>query len=85
MALTPKDTWYVTFDGPRAPGKRPVPRITKTFENECDAKEFARSKVAEGRAVNAGTVNPHVPKLTVAAADIHRWLEAGSAHLKKRP
>jgi hypothetical protein len=78
MALNPKDTWYVAFDGPRTttPGKRAVPRITKTFQTEGDAKEFARLKLAEGRTVNAGTINPYVPKRTVAAAEIHRWLQA---------
>ena len=52
-----------------------MPRITETFTNELEAKEFARLKLAEGRTVNAGTINPHVPRQWVAAVEIHRWLE----------
>ena len=74
MALNPKNTWYVSFNTPppRTPGNR---RITKTFQTEAEAKKFARLKLAEGRTVIAGTINPHVPKRTIATAEIYRWLE----------
>ena len=72
MALNPKNTWYVSFNTPPpgTPG-----RITKTFQTEAEAKKFARLKLAEGRTVIAGTINPHVPKRTIATAEIYRWLE----------
>jgi hypothetical protein len=76
MILNPNDTWYVAFDGPaRAAGRRSAPRVTEIFQTEAEAKRFARLKLAEGRTVNAGTINPHVPRQWISAADIHRWLE----------
>jgi hypothetical protein len=41
--------------------------------------EFARTKVAEGLNVSAGTINPHLPKRTIAPTRIHRWLEENSS------
>jgi hypothetical protein len=81
MAFNPKHTWYVAFYGPpqRPPGNRSVPRITETFQSESEAKDFARLKLAEGRTVNAGTVNPHMPKRIIAGAEIHIWLGTGDA------
>ena len=78
MALNPKNIWYVSFNTPPpgTPGNREVPRITKTFQTEAEAKKFACLKLAEGRTVIAGTINPHVPKRTIATAEIYRWLEA---------
>jgi hypothetical protein len=78
MALNPKNTWYVSFNTPpptRTPGNREVLRITKTFQTEVEAKEFARLKLAEGLTVIAGTINPHVPKRTIATPEIYQWLE----------
>ena len=77
MALNPKNTWYVSFNTPPpgTPGNREVLRITKTFQTEAEAKKFACLKLAEGRTVIAGTINPHVPKRTIATAEIYRWLE----------
>jgi hypothetical protein len=77
MALNPKNTWYVSFNTPPpgTPRYREVLRITKTFQTEAEAKKFARLKLAEGRIVIAGTINPHVPKRTIATAEIYRWLE----------
>jgi hypothetical protein len=75
MVLNPKDTWYDAFDGPaRAAGRRSAPRVTEIFQT-AEAKRFARLKLAEGRTVNAGTIDSHVPRQWISAADIHRWLE----------
>jgi hypothetical protein len=69
-----KRTWYVVFAVPKT-AKRRGRRVTETFENESQAKEFARQKTAEGLLVNAGTINPHLPKRAIASSDIQRWIE----------
>jgi hypothetical protein len=75
MAFNPKNTWYVSFNCSTDVLGNRVSRVTETFQTESEAKEFARSKIAEGRTVNAGTINPHVPRRTMAGAQIYRWLE----------
>jgi hypothetical protein len=70
-------TWYVTFanrNTVKQYGRRLL-RITKTFETEADAKNFAQMKFAEGLVVNAGTINPYSPRQAVASSNIHLWLE----------
>ena len=57
------------------PEDDPLHALRKYFETEAEAKRFARLKLAEGRTVNAGTINPHVPRQWISAADIHRWLK----------
>jgi hypothetical protein len=77
MTDSAQNTWYVTFESPLAlnpPGRR-IPRVTETFPNESEAREFARKKFAEGLNVNAGTINPHQPKRVIASTGIHRWFE----------
>ena len=73
MANKSQGTWYVSFELPR--GKRKLTRATKTFRSELEAKKFARAKLAETLNVSAGTLNPHLPKRTIAAAQILEWLE----------
>ena len=53
-------SWYVTFEVPTdgTLSRRRHPRLTKTFETEAEAKNFARSKFNEGLIVSAGTNNP---------------------------
>ena len=70
-----KDTWYVSFEPKERVGKRSQARATETFRNEHDAKAFARVKVADGSKVNAGTLNPHVPKRTITSRQVINWLE----------
>jgi fermentation-respiration switch protein FrsA (DUF1100 family) len=50
-----KHSWYVTFEVPTdgALLRRRHPRLTKTFETEAAAKDFARTKVAR-RPLGAG-------------------------------
>lgn len=70
-------TWYVAYEVPetqKSPGRR-APRATKTFQSERAAKAFARMKFAEGLNVNAGTINPHLPKRAIASTEIRRWLQ----------
>jgi len=73
MANKSQDTWYVSFELPR--GNRLRARATETFRSELEAKKFARVKLAETQHVTAGTLNPHLPKRTIAPARILEWLE----------
>jgi hypothetical protein len=50
-------------------------RATETFPNEREAKKFARAKLIDTPNVIAGTLNPHLPKRTIAAKQIVQWLE----------
>jgi hypothetical protein len=77
MTDSRKDTWYVSFDVPKDAERsgRHSCRATQTFQNESEAKEFARMKSAEGLNVNAGTINPHLPKRAIAPTRIHQWVE----------
>jgi hypothetical protein len=71
-----KGTWYVSFE-PKQPlsgNARHHPRVTEPFRNEQEAKVFAKTKLADGRNVSAGTLNPHQPKRTIAPAQIPDWL-----------
>jgi hypothetical protein len=58
----------------RPVAQRPQPRVTKAFRSERDAKAFARTKLAEGLNVIAGTLNPHLPKRTIASTQLRGWL-----------
>ena len=59
-----KHTWYVTFEVPTdgTLSRRRHPRLTKTFETEVAAKNFARTKFSEGLIVTAGTIIPSLAK-----------------------
>ena len=50
-------------------------RATETFPNELEARKFARAKLIDTPNVTAGTLNPHLPKRTIAATQIVQWLE----------
>jgi len=73
MANRSKGTWYVSFELPR--GKRARLRATETFRSELEAKKFARAKLVDTLNVSAGTLNPHLPKRTIAATQMLEWLE----------
>jgi hypothetical protein len=73
MANKSRGAWYVSFDLPR--GRRMLTRATETFPNEQEAKQFARAKVVDAPNVSAGTLNPHLPKRTIAAKQMLEWLE----------
>lgn len=70
-------TWYVTLKLPKTlkqRGKR-SPRTTHKFRTEAEAKDFARLKFAEGLIINAGTINPVLPRQAIAWGCIPSWLE----------
>jgi hypothetical protein len=73
-------TWYVTFEVPRTGTlvQRRNPRLTKTFETEAEARDFARKKFDCGLIVTAGTINPHLPRRAIPSEEIPVWLESGS-------
>ena len=73
MANKSQGTWYVSFERPR--GMRTFARATETFPNEREAKEFARAKLVDTLKVSAGTLNPHLPKRTIAPTLMLEWLE----------
>jgi hypothetical protein len=50
-------------------------RATETFPNKREAKKFARTKLVDTPNVSAGTLNPHLPKRTIAATQMLEWLE----------
>lgn len=71
-----KDTWYVSFQSlEHVGGRSRILRTTETFRNEQEAKAFAKAKMAEGSNVNAGTLNPHLPKRTITSTQLLDWLE----------
>ena len=75
-------TWYVTFEVPRSGTlvlRRRNPRLTKTFETEAEARDFARPKFDGGLIVTAGTINPHLPRRAIPSEEIPAWLESGQA------
>jgi hypothetical protein len=73
-------TWYVTFEVPRSGTlvQRRNPYLTRTFETEAEAKDFARTKFHSGLIVTAGTVNPHLPRRAIPSEEIPAWLESNS-------
>ena len=74
-----KSTWYVSYE----PKERPPPgkyrplRKADTFRTEQEAKAFAKARLADSRNINAGTLNPHLPKRTINSIQLRDWLEAG--------
>ena len=74
-------TWYVTVEVRPGVLPRPrSPRLTSTFETEAEAKNFARTKLREGRIVFAGTINPFTPRRTVPSHVIATWVADEQVH-----
>jgi hypothetical protein len=71
--------WYVSWVSPSdwQPGssRSPRSRKTKAFQNEREAKQFAKSMLSEGFEVTAGTLNPHLPKCLITASGIDQWVD----------
>jgi hypothetical protein len=74
-----KHRWYVTFEVPKDGTllRRRPSRVTKTFESEAAAKDFARNKFNAGLIVTAGTIIPHLPRSSIPSMDIPNWLLRG--------
>ena len=58
-------------------------RMAEIFPTEADAKNFARSKLAEADDIAAGTLNPHLPKRVIGPASIAEWLAESDPNPKK--
>jgi hypothetical protein len=69
-----KGTWYVSCESRERVGKRTQSRVTETFRNEQDAKAFARARLADNRNINAGTLNPQLPKRSISSKQLRDWL-----------
>jgi hypothetical protein len=70
-----KAKWYVSFERKdRQPGRNHPLREADTFRNEQDAKAFARARLADGLNINAGTLNPNLPKRTISSKQLRDWL-----------
>jgi hypothetical protein len=54
--------------------------LTRTFETEADAMDFARAKFDGGLIVTAGTINPHLPRKAIPSGEIPAWLESDPTH-----
>jgi hypothetical protein len=80
-------SWFVTFEVPKRGvlPKRRSPRMTKTFENEVEAKHFARERFDEGLIVHAGTINPHLPRQLISSRNILSWLHDGQEQDEAKP
>jgi hypothetical protein len=79
--MTQPDIWYVAYGRDKtlktdhtAAG---TVRSTRTFKSEVDARLFAKQVLAKGLSANAGTLNPHQPKQTIAASQIENWADPG--------
>lgn len=55
--------------------------MTRMFESESEAKQFARAKFDEGLTVYAGTVNPYLPRRLIPSDGIPAWLECAQEAL----
>jgi hypothetical protein len=73
-----KPTWYVTFEVPKSNTlpKRRHPKLSRAFETESEAREFARAKFYSGLIVTAGTINPHLPRRAITSEEIIAWIES---------
>ena len=59
--------------------QRRNPRLSKTFDTEAEARDFARTKFDAGLIVTAGTINPHLPRRAIPSEEIPVWLESDQA------
>jgi hypothetical protein len=66
-------TWFVSYRLKPRPRGSGHSRRSQTFENEAEAKSFART-LPSSDVVNAGTINPHMPKRFIGSSLIHEWL-----------
>ena len=70
--------WYVSYRSNITPkresGGRRCVRATRKFKAETDAKRFAQEIIENGWSAIAGTLNPYVPKKTVASTEILDWI-----------
>lgn len=73
--------WYVSIEGPNEwrpnSSRAPAPRLSKSFQTENEAKQFAREMLFKGLKVIAGTMNSHLPRRLIVTPEIERWIDEG--------
>ena len=74
MSKSIPKTWYVATRVPYHEKTGHYSRRSHTFDCEAAAKQFAASKIAEGVEVNAGTLNPVLPRRIIGPSEIAAWL-----------
>jgi hypothetical protein len=71
--------WYVSIDRPiqrwKTATRGALPRQSKSFPTEIEAKQFARAMLSAGFKVMAGTMNAQLPRRLVVASEIDRWID----------
>jgi hypothetical protein len=53
--------------------------LTRTFDTEAEARQFARSKFDGGLILTAGNLNPQLPRKAIPSVEIPVWLESDQA------
>ena len=74
MSKTIPKTWYVATQVPNPEKNGHYSRRSHSFTSEAAAKQYAAARIAEGTEVNAGTLNPVLPKRIVGPSEIRKWL-----------
>ena len=73
--------WYVSIERPSEwrpnSSRAPAPRLSKSFQTENEAKQFAREMLSKGLQAMAGTMNPHLPRRLIVSLEIERWIDEG--------
>jgi hypothetical protein len=63
-------TWFVSYKTGRGAHHE---RMTRTFQSEDDAKQFAMQMLIAQKYPVAGTLNPHQPKRIIASLWVASW------------
>ncbi len=67
---TKNETWFVSY---KTGGGTHHERMTRTFQSEGDAKQFAMRMLAENKYPIAGTLNPYRPKQIISSFRVATW------------
>ncbi|SDS26405.1 hypothetical protein [Bradyrhizobium canariense] len=67
------ETWFVSY---KTRAGTHHGRMTRTFQSEDDAKQFAMRMLLEDKYPIAGTLNPYLPKQVVASSGVATWAAA---------
>ena len=61
--------------------ERRSPRLTRTFQTEAEAKDFAREKYGEGLIVSAGTMHAGDKRMTTTLCTVEFLADGKGTHL----
>jgi hypothetical protein len=65
-----KQTWFVSY---KTRGGTHHERMTRTFQSEDDAKQFAVQMLVQEKYPIAGTLNPCQPKQIISSFRVATW------------